>query len=425
MNEVYRIGVGRVRRRVVVTGMGVISPCGNDKDSFWESMVNGKGGIDRITRFDAAQFPSQMAGEVKGFDASQFLDFKELKRSFLFSQYAVAAAKMAVEDAGIALGDKDPYRIGTLLGTALPGMDFAEAQHKLFLNKGLKKVSPYIAGALFPGSPSSEVAMELKVRGASLTLSTGCPSATDAVVLAFEKIRRGELDMAIAGGTESPVTPFCLAMFCVIKSLSRRNHEPTKACRPFDRERDGFVLSEGAGVVILEELEYALRRGAYIYAELLGYGITCDAYHMTRPDPSGQHAAEAMRKALQSANLEPETVDYINAHGSSTPLNDKTETRIIKEVFGERAYRIPISSTKSMTGHALGAVAAFELIASALAIDRGIVPPTINYENFDPECDLDYVPNVSRRADIRVALSNSSGFGGKNTTLVIGKFEPN
>jgi 3-oxoacyl-[acyl-carrier-protein] synthase II len=266
--------------------------------------------------------------------------------------------------------------------------------------------------------------MELNVSGASLTLSTGCPSSTDAVVLAFEKIRRGELDVAIAGGTESPVTPFCLAMFCVIKSLSRRNREPTKASRPFDRERDGFILSEGAGVVIVEELEYALRRGAHIYAELLGYGSTCDAYHMTRPDPSGQHAAEAMRKALQSANIEPQDVDYINAHGSSTPLNDKTETKIIKEVFGEHAYRVPISSTKSMTGHALGAVAAFELIASALAIDRGIIPPTINYENFDPECDLDYVPNVSRRADIRVVLSNSAGFGGKNTDLVLGKYAP-
>jgi 3-oxoacyl-[acyl-carrier-protein] synthase II len=365
-----------------------------------------------------------MAGEIKDFDPIQFLDQKELKRSFLFSQYAVAAGKMAVEDAGINLGCVDPYRIGIFLGTALPGMDFAEAQHEIFLSKGMRKVSPYIAGALFPGSPSSEVSMELRVSGASLTLSTGCPSSADAVVLAFEKIRRGELDVALAGGTESPVTPFCLAMFCVIKSLSRRNHAPTKASRPFDRERDGFVLSEGAGVLILEELEYALRRGAYVYAELLGYGSTCDAYHMTRPDPSGRHAAEAMRKALQSANLEPQAVDYINAHGSSTPLNDKTETKIIKEVFGDHAYRLPISSTKSMTGHSLGAVAAFELIASALAIDRGIIPPTINYENYDPECDLDYVPNESRQADIRVALSNSSGFGGKNTTLVIGKYEP-
>lgn len=413
-----------MRRRVVITGMGIISPCGNDKESFWESMIKGKGGIDRITRFDASEFPSQMAGEVKDFDASRFLGFKELKRSFLFSQYAVASAKMAVEDAGLDLGDGDPYRVGTLLGTALPGMDFAEVQHEIFLNKGLRKVSPYIAGALFPGSASSEVAMELKVSGASLTLSTGCPSSADAVVLGFEKIRRGKLDVAIAGGTESPITPFCFAMFCVIKSLSRRNHEPTKACRPFDRERDGFVLSEGAGVVILEELECALGRGAHIYAELLGYGTTCDAYHMTRPEPSGRHAAQAIIKALESANLEPEAVDYINAHGSSTPLNDSSETKIIKEVFGDHAYRVPISSTKSMTGHALGAVGAFELIASVLAVDRGIIPPTINYENFDPECDLDYVPNESRRADVRVALSTSCGFGGKNTTLAIAKYEP-
>ena len=413
-----------MRRRVVITGMGIISPCGNTKEAFWESMSNGIGGIERITRFDVSQFPSQMAGEVKNFDPSQFLGFKELKRSFLFSQYAVAAAKMAIEDAGLDLADGDPHRVGILLGTALPGMDFAETQHEIFLNKGLRKVSPYIAGALFPGSPSSEVSMELKVSGASLTLSTGCPSSADAVVLGFEKIRRGKLDVAIAGGTESPITPFCFAMFCVIKSLSRRNDEPTKASRPFDRERDGFVLSEGAGVVILEELECALRRGAYIYAELVGYGSTCDAYHMTRPDPTGRHAAEAMRKALQSANLEPEAVDYINAHGSSTPLNDKTETKIIKEVFGSHAYRVAISSTKSMTGHALGAVAVFELIASVLAIDRGIIPPTINYENFDPECDLDYVPNESRRADVRVVLSNSCGFGGKNTALTIAKYEP-
>jgi 3-oxoacyl-[acyl-carrier-protein] synthase II len=412
------------KRRVVITGLGVIASNGIGKEAFWNALKEGKSGIRRITRFDASTYPSQIGGEVHGFDPINYMSPKSVKRMDRFSQFAVAAAKMAIEDSGITIHQNNNSKIGIVFASAIGGMDFAESQHSLFMEKGLQRTSPYLAISLFSGASSSQIAIELGVTGYNNTLSTACAAGGDAIGHAYHAIRNNLADVIICGGAECPLAPLTFASFCIINALStRRNNEPWKASRPYDIERDGFVMSEGAGAVILEELTHALDRGAHIYAEIIGYGTTCDAYHMTQPSPDGGGTVKAIQIALDDAGIKPEKVDYINAHGTSTHINDSNETKIIKKVFGEHAYKIPLSSNKSMIGHSLGASPAIEVVASALTIQNQFLPPTINYEYPDPECDLDYVPNKGRKVKLHTILSNSLGFGGKNVALIIRKFE--
>lgn len=409
------------KRRVVITGIGIIAPNGIGKDAFWKAISSGKSGISPITAFDTSQFTTRFGGEVKDFDPSRFVDKKNTKRMDRTSQLAVACAKMAVEDAGFNPGTNGRHRTGVIIGTAMAGHGYILNQHATLLEKGPMRISPYTALASFPDACASQISIELGVTGPSFSISTACSSASDAVSYACEAIRSNVVDFMVMGGAEASIYPGILAAFCVARAISQRNDEPERASRPFDRERDGFVLGEGSGVFILEEYEHANRRGAHIYAEVLGYGMTCDAYHMTSPEPSGAEAVRAMRMALEHAGVTADQIDYINAHGTSTPLNDKTETAIIKQVFGERAYKVPISATKSMIGHLIGAAGSVELVATLLAMENGMIPPTINYENPDPECDLDYVPNQARPCRIRTAMKNSFGFGGKNSILIVGK----
>lgn len=406
--------------RVVITGLGVIAPNGIGKDEFWHSLKEGRSGIRRISRFEACDFPTQVAGEVDGFDAARFIEPKRAKRMDRTSHLAVAAAKMAVEDGGLNLLNEDRQRIGVMVGSCLAGHGFILQQHDVFINKGPMRINPFTAIASFPDATASHISIELGINGPSLSIATACSSASDAIGYAFNAIRKRELDIIIMGGAEAPIFPPILAAFCVLRALSTRNDSPQQASRPFDRLRDGFVLGEGAGILILEELEHAKKRSAYIYGEIIGSGMTCDAYDMVRPQPDGYEAARAIRLALHDACIDIEDVDYISAHGTSTPLNDKNETKVIKSVFKERAHKIPISSIKSMIGHLIGAAGSVELIASLLAMQHHIIPPTINYQNQDPECDLDYVPNVSRKVDrLDVILKNSFGFGGKNSALIV------
>jgi 3-oxoacyl-[acyl-carrier-protein] synthase II len=412
------------KRRVVITGLGVIASNGIGKDAFWKALKEGESGIVKITRFDTSSYPSQVAGEVHGFDPMDYMSPKSVKRMDRFSQFAVAAAKMALKDSGIAISQNNNSRIGIVFASAIGGMDFAESQHSLFMEKGLQRTSPYLAISLFSGASSSQIAIELGVTGYNNTFSTACAAGGDAVGHAFHAIRNNLADVIIGGGADCPLAPLTFASFCIINALStRRNNEPWRASRPYDKERDGFVMSEGAGAVILEELTHALDRGAHIYAEITGYGTTCDAYHMTQPSPDGEGTVKAIQIALDDAGIKPEEIDYINAHGTSTPINDSNETKIIKKVFGEHAYKIPLSSNKSMIGHSLGASPAIEVVASSLTIHNQFLPPTINYEYPDPECDLDYVPNKGRKIKVNTLLSNSLGFGGKNVALIIKKFE--
>lgn len=410
------------KRRVVVTGLGVISPIGLGKEAFWEALKAGRSGISLITAFDASAFTTRFAGEIRDFDPSKFIDLKRLKRMDRTSQLAVACAKMAVQDAGLNFqlnGARE--RTGVIIGTAMAGHGYILNQHVTLMEKGPMRINPFTALAAFPDACASNVSIELGVTGPSFSISTACSSASDAGGYAFEAIRSGAMDFLIMGGAEASIYPGILAAFCVARALSTRNEEPQKASRPFSRDRDGFVLGEGAGILVLEEYEHAKARGAHIYAEILGHGMTCDAYHMTAPDPEGKEASRAMRMALNNAGVSPSDVQYINAHGTSTPLNDKTESMIIKKVFGEQAYKIPISSTKSMIGHLIGAAGSVELIATLLSMENEEIPPTVNYSVQDPECDLDYVPNQSRKAKIEIAMKNSFGFGGKNSVLVLGK----
>jgi 3-oxoacyl-[acyl-carrier-protein] synthase II len=411
-------------RRVVITGLGVITSLGFGKDIFWNGLKQGRSGISRIEAFDPAAFTTQFAGEIKekDFDPSKFIDLKRLKRMDRTSQLAVACAKMAVEDAGLNFQENSvKERTGVIIGTAMAGHGYILNQHKTLMEKGPMRINPFTALASFPDACASNISIELGVTGPSFSLATACSSASDAGGYAFEAIRSGAMDFLIMGGAEASIYPGILAAFCVARALSTRNEEPQKASRPFSRDRDGFVLGEGAGILVLEEYEHAKARGAHIYAEILGHGMTCDAYHMTAPDPEGTQASRAMRMAMSNAGVKPEDINYINAHGTSTPLNDKTETLIIKKVFGELAPKIPISSTKSMIGHLIGAAGSVELIATLLSMENGEIPPTINYSVQDPECDLDYVPNQSRKAEIKVAMKNSFGFGGKNSVLILGK----
>ncbi len=409
------------KRRVVVTGLGVISSIGFGKDAFWQSLRSGRSGISPITAFDAASFTTQFAGEIKNFTPSDFIDVKRLKRMDRTSQLAVACAKMAVQDAALDFTATGRDRTGVIIGTAMAGHGYILDQHKTLMQKGPMRINPFTALASFPDACASNVSIELGVTGPSFSIATACSSASDAGGYAFEAIRSGTVDFLIMGGAEASIYPGILAAFCVARALSTRNAEPEKASRPFSRDRDGFVLGEGAGILVLEEYEHAKKRGAHIYAEILGHGMTCDAYHMTAPDPEGKEASRAMRMAMTNAGISPEDIQYINAHGTSTLLNDKTETMIIKKVFGDRAYKIPISSTKSMIGHLIGAAGSVELIATLLSMEHGEIPPTINYTVADPECDLDYVPNQPRKAAIEIAMKNSFGFGGKNSVLIVGR----
>jgi len=409
-------------KRVVITGMGVIAPNGIGTDNFWDSLVHGRSGVRRITHFDASSYPSQMAAEVSDFDPTNYINPKSARRMDRFAQFAVACAGMALHHANVEVTDKNSDRIGISLGSALGGIPSAEEQHSIFIERGLKRVDPLLAIKIFAGGATSQVSIEFGIKGHSNTIGGACAAGTDNVGYAYYAIKNNLADIMIAGGTEAPIVPLTYGAFCLIGALSTRNGDPTRASRPFDKERDGFVMSEGAGVLILEDLEHALERGVPIYAEVLSYGTTNDAYHMVQPSPDGEQAKKSIQLALRNAKIDPKEIDYINPHGTSTPLNDKIETKIIKEIFGEYAYRIPISANKSMIGHALGAAGAIELVASVLTLKNQFIPPTINYEFPDPESDLDYVPNKGRKAPVTTVLKNSFGFGGKNSSVIIRKY---
>lgn len=408
--------------RVVVTGLGVISAIGNDIPVFWKSLQEGKSGVGPLMTFDASKFDSRIAAEVKGFDPELYgLSTKDTKRMDKFVQFAVAASKQAITDSGLQLDKEDRNRIGVLIGSGIGSLHTIEEEFKVYLEKGPSKLSPFLIPMLIVNEASGNVAIIFGLKGPNSCVATACATGSHAIGDAFRILERGDADVMICGGTESAITYLGLGGFCALKGLSTRNNEPQKASRPFDRERDGFVMAEGCGVVVLETFEHAKKRSARIYAEISGYGMSCDAYHMTAPDPDGDGAARSMKEALKDAKLNPEDVGYINAHGTSTKLNDKIETIAIKKALGDHAKKVMISSTKSMTGHALGAAGGIEFVICCLTIKDGIVPPTINYEYPDPDCDLDYVPNTARKAEINVCMSDSLGFGGHNATLVVQK----
>jgi 3-oxoacyl-[acyl-carrier-protein] synthase II len=410
------------KTRVVITGLGAVTPVGNTAEEFWASLTQGKSGIGPITRFDTTGFPTRIAGEVKGFDALKYVDKKDDRKLDLYLKYALACAVMAVEDAGLDPAKEDGNRFGVLVGSGIGGISTLLDSHKVLLDKGPDRVSPFFIPMLIINMASGLISMRFGARGPNSSVVTACATGNHAIGDAMRVIQRGEADVMIAGGAEAIIIPLTIAGFCQMKAMSTRNDEPTRASRPFDADRDGFVCGEGGGLVVLETLEHALRRDARIYAEVVGYGMTGDAHHMTAPDPEGDGAARAMAAALRDAAVEPSAVGYINAHGTSTPYNDKFESIAIKRVFGEHAKRLPVSSTKSMTGHLLGAAGGIEAIATTLALHYGILPPTINYEKPDPDCDLDYVPNQARKQDVEVALSNAFGFGGTNATLAFRKY---
>jgi len=411
-------------RRTVVTGLGIISPVGNDVPTFWQALKEGKSGVGALATFDASEFDSRIAGEVKGFDPALYdIAHKELRRIDKFVQYALACAKQAVKDASLDLNKLDRNRCGVLIGSGIGGLRIIEQEHETFKNKGPSRLSPFLIPMLIVNEASGHVAIAHGFKGPNSCVATACASGSHAIGDAFKIIERGDADLMICGGTESSITVLGVGGFCALKALSTRNDAPEKASRPFDRERDGFVIAEGCGLVILETLEHAKKRNAPIYAEIVGYGMSCDAYHITAPDPEGDGAARSMLQALKDAGLHPEDVDYINAHGTSTKLNDKLETVAIKKALGTHAKKVMVSSTKSMTGHLLGAAGGVEFIVCCLAIRDDVVVPTINYEYPDPECDLDYVPNTARKTKVAVCMSNSLGFGGHNATLVVKKFK--
>lgn len=409
------------RNRVVITGLGAVTPLGNSVATTWESVVAGKSGVGKLTRVDANQFPTVVAAELKDFDPGHFMDKKEARKMDRFTQYAVASALMAVEDAKLEINEKNADRIGVWIGSGIGGMETYEQQFAIFQEKGHRRVSPFFVPMLIPDMAAGQVSITLGAKGMNSCTVTACASGANSIGDAFKVIERGDADAMVTGGCEAPITNMAMAGFSAAKALST-NPDPATASRPFDLNRDGFVMGEGGGILILESLEHAQMRGAKIYAEIVGYGATGDAYHITAPAPEGEGGVRAMRMALKDAGLSPEDIDYMNAHGTSTHYNDKYETLAIKQVFGDHAKKLAVSSTKSMTGHLLGAAGAVEAIFSVKAIEDGIIPPTINYETPDPECDLDYVPNEARRQEVRAVLSNSLGFGGHNATLVFKKF---
>lgn len=408
-------------RRVVITGVGVISPVGTDKDEFWSNLLAGKSGIGLIDRFDASQFPTRIAAQVPNFDVQKYIPRKDARRMDLFVQYACAAAKQAVEDAALDFAVLDRQRVGVWIGSGIGGIDTLEQQHNMLLKRGVGGVNPFFIPMMIANMAAGQVSILFGVHGPNGCTVTACASGTNSIGEALGFIRRGEADMMIAGGTEAAITPISIAGFCAAKALSTQNEHPDKACRPFDAERGGFVMGEGAGILILEEMEHARQRDAHIYAELIGYGASGDAVHVVQPDPDGKGAALAFKNALSDAAIEPEQVDYINAHGTGTDLNDQMETKAIKAVFGPHAYKLSVSSIKGATGHMLGAAGAVELIATVLALQNSVIPPTLNLQNPDPDCDLDYTPLLARSKPIRVALSDSLGFGGHNAALLVRK----
>ncbi|MFP4419909.1 MAG: beta-ketoacyl-ACP synthase II [Desulfococcaceae bacterium] len=408
--------------RVVITGVGLVTPLGVGVSETWEGLCAGKSGIGEITRFDATGYASRIAGEVKDFKAEDFIPKKEAKRTQEFIAYAIAASRMALEDSGLKIDASNEGRVGVVTGCGLGGLQILEEQALLIHQKGPRRVSPFFIPTMIGNMAAGMISIHLGAKGPNSSVATACAAGTHAVGDAVNIIRRGGADAMITGGVESVVTPSCLAGFAAMKALSTRNDDPAHASRPFDRDRDGFVVGEGAGILIIESLERARERGAKIYAEVVGYGMSGDGYHMTSPPPDGNGAVRCMQAAIADAGLSPSDVDYINAHGTSTPLNDLYETRAVKAVFGDHAYKLAMSSTKSMTGHLLGGAGGIESAFTALTIHHGVIPPTANFQSPGEECDLDYVPNAARKADVRVAMSNSFGFGGTNAAVVLRKF---
>ena len=408
--------------RVVITGIGVVNAIGNTKAEYWDALAIGKNGIGPLTYFDASEHRTQIAGEVKDFQAEAYLDRRAASRFPLFIQYALATAIMAREDAGLDLDKVDPYRAGVQIGSGIGGIGVLEDNAKILAEKGVRRVSPFLVPYMIINMAAGQISIHFNLKGPNSTSVTACASANHSMGDSFHIIRRGDADVMFTGGTESAITPLAVGGFCAMRAMSERNHEPERASRPFTKDRDGFVMGDGGGVLIFESLSHAKKRGAHIYAEVVGYGMTSDAHDMVSPPEDGEGAAKAMEFALRSAGLPLDAVDYINAHGTSTPAGDVAETNAIKSLFGDRAYKIPVSSTKSMVGHLLGAAGAVELIACLCAMEKGFLPPTINYDMPDEACDLDYVPNESRDAKISVALTNAFGFGGHNTSIALRKF---
>jgi 3-oxoacyl-[acyl-carrier-protein] synthase II len=412
-----------MKRRVVVTGLGAITPVGNDVATTWRSLIEGKSGTAPITKFDASKFPVRIAAEVKGFNPLDYMDRKEAKRADQYTQYAVAAARQAMTNANLVeRNGMDPDRIGVIIGSGIGGLKSFEEQHDVYRERGVGKISPFFIPMFIADIAAGIVSMMFNAKGPNYATVSACATSAHAIGDAYRTIQYGDADVMITGGAEATVTPMAIGGFANMKALSERNDSPETASRPFDATRDGFVMGEGAGILILEELEHALKRGATIYAEIVGYGATGDAYHLTAPAPDGEGAQRAMKRALKDAGLEPKDIQYINAHGTSTPANDFNETRAIKAVFGEYAKTVNVSSTKSATGHMLGAAGAVEAVVSAMVVGTGIIPPTINYHNPQPELDLNYTPNTSVKRDVNAVLSNSFGFGGHNTTLAIKRY---
>lgn len=410
------------KRRVVITGIGVISPIGTGKEAFFKSLKEGVCGVDMITRFDATNFDTKIAAEVKDFEPTDYIDRKEAKRMDRFTQFAIAASKLAVTDAALDLEKVDHDMFGVCIGSGIGGMETFEAQHKNLLEKGPGRVSPFTIPMMIVNIAAGNISIALNAKGPNTTIVTACASSTNAIGEAFRIIERADADIMISGGTEASITPLGFAGFCSMKALSTRNDDPKTACRPFDKNRDGFIMGEGSGMLILEELEHAKKRGAHIYGEVVGYGSSADAHHITTPAPGGEGAMRAMKMACRTAGITPDKVDYINAHGTSTDYNDRFETAAIKSLMGEAAKNVSISSTKSMTGHLLGAAGAIEAIACLLAINESIIPPTINFETPDEECDLDYTFNVAKARNVEYAMSNSLGFGGHNASIILKKY---
>jgi len=412
-----------MKNRVVITGLGPVSPVGIGKNNFWQSLIQGKCGIDRISYFDTEKYPTKIAAEVKDFDYSNYISTKEANRMDKNTQFSIVAAMLALEDSKLKITEKDSYSAGVIIGSGIGGIGTFEKQHKILLEKGPGRVSPFFVPMMISNISAGEIAIKIGAKGPNGVITTACASSTHALGMAFKLLQHGDAQIIISGGTEAAISPMALAGFCKMKALSTQNDYPKKASKPFDRERDGFIMGEGAGILVLETLQHAKERNANIYAEILGFGMTADAYHITAPAPEGEAAAKAMEIALKDANIETSQIDYINAHGTSTPLNDKLETLAIKKVFGKHAYNLKVSSIKSMTGHMLGASGGVEAISTALTLKNDIIPPTINYNSPDLDCDLDYVPNKSKKEIVNYAMSNSFGFGGHNGVIVLGKYK--
>ncbi|MDD5409739.1 MAG: beta-ketoacyl-ACP synthase II [Candidatus Omnitrophica bacterium] len=413
-----------MKKRVVITGLGAITPVGNDVETFWQSLKDGKSGVGPTTSFDASAFDSRISAEVKDFEPTRYgISLKDIKRTAKFVQFAIAAAKQAMESSGLDSKKEDATRMGVVIGSGIGSLHTIEEEHKVFLSKGPSRLSPFLIPMLIVNEASGMVAIIHGLKGPNSCVATACASGSHAIGEAYRMILYGDADVMLTGGTESCIVPTSVGGFCALRALSTRNDDPKRASRPFDRDRDGFIMAEGCGLVVLETLEHAQKRNANIIAEIVGFGMSCDAYHITAPDPDGAGAAQAMSMALKDARMKPEEITYINAHGTSTKLNDKIETLSMKKAFGAYSKKVMISSTKSVTGHLLGAAGGVEFLTCCLAIRDGVIPPTINYEHPDPDCDLDYVPNIARKTNVEVCMSNSLGFGGHNASLIVKKFK--